>query len=84
MIVSAFAIGWMRSMARGSWVGVAGVLGTVIVIAWTAAENWLDSRAVYAAKASFGLLLVVAASIVLAASAAMRAAELRSRPPAAP
>jgi hypothetical protein len=83
VIVTAFAIGWMRSMARGSWVGVAGVLGTAVVIAWTAGENWLDSRAVYGSRASFGLLLVVAASIALAASAAMRAAELGTRPPAA-
>jgi hypothetical protein len=76
VIVSALGISWTRSMARGSWVGVAGVLGTAVVIAWTAVENWVDSRAVFGASASFGLLLVVAASIALASSAVLRGVEL--------
>ena len=36
-----------------------------IVIGWTAIENWLDNRQVLDAGASFGLLIVVAASVVL-------------------
>jgi hypothetical protein len=76
VIVAAFATGWARPMARGSWIGVAGVLGSAVVIAWTAVHNWLDSRAVYGASARLGLLLVVAASIALALSAILRAVEL--------
>ncbi len=73
LIVAAFALGWARSMARGSWIGVAGVLGASIVMGWTAVENWLDSRDVFGASASFGLLLVVAASVALAGAAVVRA-----------
>jgi hypothetical protein len=77
VIVSLFAIGWARSMGRGSWVGVVGVLGSALVLGWTAVENWLDSRAVFGATAGLGLLLVLAAGIALAASAVKHAVELR-------
>jgi hypothetical protein len=79
LIVAAFALGWARSMNRGSWVGVVGVLGAAIVIAWTAVENWLDSRAVFGATASFGLVLVLAASVALGAAAVTRGVELAQR-----
>lgn len=79
LIVSAFALGWARSMYRGSWVGVVGSLGAAIVIAWTAVENWLDSRAVFGATASFGLVLVLAASVALGAAAVTRGMELAQR-----
>jgi hypothetical protein len=80
VILSAFALGWTRSMARGSWVGVVGVLGASIVMGWTALANWLDSRDVLGASASYGLLVVIAASIVLGSAAIARGAELaRSR-----
>jgi hypothetical protein len=76
--VAALALGWTRSMTRGSWVGVAGVLGSAFVIGWAALESWLDGRAVVGATAGFGLLLVVAASIALGAAAVVRGAALRS------
>ena len=76
VIVSAFALAWLRSMERGSWVGVIGVLGSALVIVWTATENWVDSRAVVGASASFGLLLVLAAGLALGCSAVVRAVEL--------
>jgi hypothetical protein len=79
LIVVAFALGWARSMNRGSRVGVVGVLGAAIVIAWTAVENWLDSRAVFGASASFGLLLVLAGSLALGAAALTRGLELAQR-----
>ena len=63
----------------GSWVGVIGVLGSGLVIFWTALENWLDSRATVGASAALGLLLVLAGSAVLTAAAVVRAVE----PPAA-
>ena len=62
LIVAVIALGWVRSLARGSWIGVLGVLGAGIVIGWTAIENWLDNRQVLDAGASYGLLIVVAAS----------------------
>lgn len=79
LIVAAFAVGWTRAMNAGSWLGVVGVLGASIVMAWTAIENWLDSRDVFAATASYGLLLVVASSVVLAAAAATHALQLAQR-----
>ena len=85
LIVAVLALGWVGSMARGSWIGVLGVLGAGIVIGWTAIENWLDNRHVLDAGASYGLLIVVAASVVLvgvAVSAAGRASRrLRAAAP---
>jgi uncharacterized membrane protein YhhN len=78
LIVAAFALGWTRPMARGSWVGVIGVLGASGVMGWTAIENWLDSRDVFGATASYGLLLVVAASVALGGASVARAVELVS------
>ncbi len=72
LIFAAFAVGWTRSMLRGSWLGVAGVLGSSIVMGSTAVESWLDSRDVFGASASFGLLLVVGASVALAGAAVAR------------
>ena len=69
MVILIFALGFIRVMARGSWVGVAGVLGASIVIFWTAVENWLDNRQVFGGTAGYGLVVVVAASAVLAATA---------------
>jgi uncharacterized membrane protein YhhN len=76
VIVGAFALGWIRPLARGSWIGVVGVLGAAVVMGWTAVENWLDSRDVLAASAGLGLFLVLAASATLAASAVVRGVAL--------
>lgn len=81
VIVGAFTLGWIRLMARGSWVGVAGVLGASIVMIWTAVESWLESRAVLDASAGLGLVLVVVAAVALAASAVVRGVELARRRP---
>ena len=70
LIVAVLALGWVRSMARGSWVGVLGVLGAGLVIGWTAIANWLDNRQVLDATVSYGLLIVVAASVALVCTAA--------------
>ena len=71
---------WARSMERGSWVGVAGVLASALVIGWTAAENWRDAGRVLDTRVSYGLLLVLAASVVLAAVAVVRAVSLLRDP----
>jgi hypothetical protein len=76
VIVAAFAVGWARSMLRGSWVGVVGVLGSAFVMAWTAIENWLDNRDVLDATASYGLLLVLAAAVTLGATAVVSGVKL--------
>ena len=73
------ALLWARSMARGSWVGVVGVLGTALVIAWTALSSWRDSRDVLDATVGYGLLLVVAGSVALAAAALACAVEIARR-----
>ena len=78
LIVAAFALAWTRSLARGSWTAVIGVLGASVVMCWTAIENWRDSRDVLGATASFGLLLVVAASVALAAAAVATGVKLVS------
>jgi hypothetical protein len=79
LIVGGFALGWTGSLVRGSWFAVAGVLGAAIVMGWTAVENWLDNRDVFGSHVSYGLILVVAASVALAASAVVRGMELRHR-----
>ena len=79
LIVAVLALGWVRSLARGSWVGVLGILGAGIVIGWTAIENWLDNRQVIDASASYGLLIVVAASVVLIVVSAAGSAARRLR-----
>ena len=71
---------WARSMERGSWVGVVGVLAGALVIGWTATENWLDASRVLDTRVSYGLLLVLAASVVLAAVAVVRAVSLLRDP----
>jgi hypothetical protein len=81
LILTVFAIGWTRSMLRGSWVGVIGVLGSAVVIGSTAVENWLDGSDVFGASATFGLLLVVAASVALAGAAIARGLQLADRSP---
>lgn len=78
LITAAFALGWIRAMTQGSWVGVTGVLGAAMVIAWTGIENWIDSSRVLDASPGYGLLIVVAASAVLACAAATRGV-IRSR-----
>ena len=65
LIVAALALGCVRSMARGSWVGVLGVLGVLgagLIIGWTASNSWLDNRHVMEAT-------VVAASVALVCAA---------------
>ena len=80
LIVAAFALGWRRSMARGSLIGVVGLLGCAVVMGWTAVDNWVESRDVLGATASYGLLLVVAASVALACVAVVRGVELVRAP----
>ena len=76
LIFGAFALGWSRSMARGSWIGVVGVLGSAVVMGWTAVENWVESRDVLGSSAGNGLLLVVAASVALGSVAVVQGVEL--------
>jgi hypothetical protein len=76
VILAVLTLPWLRMLARGSWVGVVGVLGAGLVIGWTALENWLDARATIGASIGFGLLLVLAGSVVLMAAALVRAYEL--------
>lgn len=72
VIVGAFALGWIRPMGRGSWVGVAGVLGAAVVMFWTTLENWLDNRDVLEGTAGLGTILVLVAAVALGASAVVR------------
>lgn len=81
VIVALLALVWVRLMVRGSWIGVAGVLGSAAVIFWTAVEDWRDARAVLDASVGHGLLLVVTGSVVLAVAAIVQGVEIvRSRP----
>lgn len=76
VILAALSLPWLRLLERGSWVGVAGVLGTGLVICWTALENWLDARAVLGASVAPGLVLVVGGGAVLVAAAVAHGVEL--------
>jgi hypothetical protein len=74
LIMAGLALLWIRML--GSWVGVIGVLGSGLVIFWTALENWLDSRATIGASAAPGLVLVLVGSAVLSAAAVVGAVQL--------
>jgi hypothetical protein len=76
VLVAVLAFHWARSMARGAWVGVVGLIGSAVVIGWTAVENWRDGRDVLDASASYGLVLVFVASLVLGGAAVVRGMEL--------
>ena len=73
-IIAGLALLWIRMLR--SWPGVIGVLGSGLVIGWTALENWLDARATIGASVGFGMVLVLAASVALTALAVMQAVEL--------
>jgi hypothetical protein len=77
LIMVAFAAGWTRSLLRGSRAAVVGVTGAAVVIAWTAIESWHQARQADAATASYGLLLVIGASVMLASGAILTAARTR-------
>ena len=72
VIVGAFALGWIRSLARGSWIGVVGVLGASVVLSWTALQSWLDNRDTLEGTPGLGLILVLVAAVALGASAVLR------------
>jgi len=74
LIVAALALVWIRLL--GSWPGVIGVLGSGLVIGWTALENWLDARATIGASPRLGLVLVLAGSVALTTVAVLQAVEL--------
>ena len=76
VIVAVPAFLWTRSLARGTWVGVIGVLGSAAVMGWTALASWRDSRDVLGASVGYGLLLVLGASLALAAAGVARGLEL--------
>ena len=73
-IIAGQALLWIRML--DSWPGVIGVLGSGLVIGWTALENWLDARAVIGASPRLGLVLVLAGSVTLSAVAVVQGVEL--------
>jgi hypothetical protein len=79
LIMVAFAAGWTRSLLRGSRAAVVGVTGAAVVIAWTAVENWHDASQAADAAASYGLLLVIGASVLLASGAILTATRTGAR-----
>ena len=81
LLMVAFAAGWTRSLLRGSRTAVVAVTGAAVVIAWTAVENWRDGRLAMDAGASYGLLLVIGASVLLASGAVLAAVRSIDRTP---
>jgi hypothetical protein len=76
VIVAAPALLWSRSLVRGTWISVIGVIGSAAVMGWTALASWRDSREVLGASVGYGLLLVLGASVALAAAGVARGLEL--------
>jgi hypothetical protein len=76
VIVAVPALLCARSLARGTWVAVVGVLGSAAVMCWTALASWNDSRNVLDASVGYGLVLVIGASLALAAAGVARGLEL--------
>jgi len=76
VIVAVPALLLVRSLAKGTWVGVIGVLGSAAVMGWTALASWRESRDVVGASVGYGLLLVLGASLALAVAGVARGLEL--------
>jgi hypothetical protein len=76
VIVAVPALFLARSLARGTWVGVIGVLGSAAVMGWTALTSWRGSHDVLGASVGYGLLLVLGASLALAVAGVARGLEL--------
>jgi hypothetical protein len=85
IIALAFALGFLRSLGHGWWLAVAGVAEASLVVGWVAIEDWLQNRDALDADPGYGLFLVLAASLALAAAAVMRGLQLvdarRATPP---
>ena len=76
LIALVFVLCCLRSLRHGSWLGVAAVGGGSLVIGWVATKDWLENRDALDADAGYGLVLVIGASIALAASAIARGLQL--------
>lgn len=81
LILAAFALVWIGALERRSWTAVLAVLGSALVMSWTAVGDWLDARDVSGASAGLGLLFVVLGSALFAAVSVRVAVDLiRSAP----
>ena len=69
VIFALVALGGVRALSRGSWLGVTAVLGAAVVILWTAVEGLLDNRDVLGGSTGWGLWLTILAALTLAAAA---------------
>ena len=70
VVIFAFvALGGVRALSRGSWLGVTAVLGAAVVIFWTGVEGLLDNRDVLGGSTGWGLWLTILAALTLAAVA---------------
>ena len=76
IIAGAFALGWIRAMVRGSWMGVVGVLLVSVVMVWTTLENWLDNRDALGGTTGLGVVLVLLAALALGACAVLRGVQV--------
>ena len=83
LILAVPALLWWRMSRRGSWIGVVGLLGASLVMCWTAIDDWRDGREALGASVGYGLLLVIAGSLVLAVTAAECAFDLAIASPEA-
>ena len=72
VVVGALAVGWIRAMVRGSWIGVVGVVLVSVVMFWTTLENWLDNRDALGGTPGLGVVLVLLAALALGACAVVR------------
>ena len=76
VVVGALAVGWIRAMVRGSWIGVVGVLLVSVVMFWTTLENWLDNRDALGGTPGLGVVLVLLAALALGACAVVRGVQV--------
>jgi hypothetical protein len=76
VLVALMAFGFLRSLRRGSWIGVLGVGGAAFVIGMTAVDDLREGRAL-GASVGYGALLVIAASVVIGAVAILGVVDIR-------
>jgi phosphatidylserine/phosphatidylglycerophosphate/cardiolipin synthase-like enzyme len=71
VIFAAIGAAGLKAASRGSWLGVAAVLGGSAVVIWTALENAFQNADVLDADSGWGLWLTLAGAALAAAAAVL-------------
>jgi hypothetical protein len=79
VVFALIALSAVPAMSRGSWPALVAVLGSTVVMIFTAVENVVDDGSVLGGSSGWGVWLTLAASTLLAGAAVATVVE-RLRP----